>query len=198
MAVITTGGKAAKGVNYVDYIETTGTQWFDTGCKPNQNTRIVLDAQFVNATSQSVLYVPFGTRGNGLFFELYKASTNNWNLTFLWNTTYTQYFTIDYAARHVFAINKNVASVDSDTRTYTNASFQTAYSMYLCATNNTGSAESVTALRIWSCQIYDNGSLIRDYRPCYDPEGVVCLYDEVSGSYCYSRGSGNCIAGVTA
>lgn len=194
MAVLLTGASVPQTVNFVNYIQTNGSQYFDTGFKPNQNTRIVMDAQFTAATSQSVLYTPFGVRAGGYFFELYKASTSNWNLTFLWNTTYSQYFSIDYSARHTFEINKNVATVDGTSKTYTAGTFQLAYPMFLSATNNTGVAESVTALRIYSCQIYDNGTLVRDYLPCLDKDGVACLYDQVNEEYVYHSGSGELTA----
>ncbi len=182
-------------VNFVNYIQSSGTQFIDTLFKPNNNTRVVMDAQFVGATSQSTLYTPFGVRGGGYFFELYKASTSNWNLTFLWNTTYNQFFNIDYAARHTFEINKNTATVDGVSISYTNGTFQMAYSLYLCADNEDGTAKALSPLKVYSCQIYDNGTLVRDFWPCYDPEGVACLYDKVEKKYYHNAGTGAFTAG---
>lgn len=184
-----------KRVSFVNYIQSSGAQYIDTGFKPNNNTRVVLDAQMVNATSQSTLYCPFGCRGGGLFFELYKASASNWNLTFLWNSTYSQYFSIDYAARHTFEINKNVATVDDTSLTYTAATFQLGYNLFLGADNEAGASTAFAPMKIYSCQIYDNGTLVRDYLPCLDSNGVACLYDQVSGEYVYNAGTGTFTAG---
>lgn len=185
-------------VNYVEYIQSNGTQYIDTLFKPNNNTRVVMDAQMVGATNMGAYYLPFGARGGGYFFELYKASTSNWNLTFLWGTTYPKYFTIDYSKRYVFEINKNTATVGSESYTYTNTTFQLAYNLYLGADNDGGSLLGLTPLRIYSCQIYDNGTLVRDLWPCYDPDGVACLYDKVEKKYYYNAGTGEFIAGEAA
>lgn len=195
MAVFVGGATVPKRVNFVNYIQSSGTQYIDTGFKPNNNTRVVLYAQMVGATSQSAYYCPFGCRGGGLFFELYKASSNNWNLTFLWNNTYTNYFTIDYSARHTFEINKNVATVDSTSLTYTNATFQLGYNLFVGADNEAGSATAIVPMKIYSCKIWDNGTLIRDYLPCLDKDGIACLYDQVNEEYYYNAGSGAFTAG---
>lgn len=185
------GYDAATTIDYVTYIQGSGTQYIDTGFKPNNNTRVVLDAQMVNATTVSNMYTPFGVRGGGYFFELYKASTGNWNMTFLWGTTYNQYFTIDYSTRHTFEINKNVAKIDSTSKTYSTTTFQLSYNLFLGADNNAGTANAITPLRIYSCKIYENDKLVRDYWPCVDKKGVACLYDKVNGNYCYNAGTGN-------
>jgi hypothetical protein len=179
-----------RGYTELAYIQSSGTQFINTGFNPNNNTRVVMDAQFVGATSQSTLYTPFGVRGSGYFYELYKASASNWNLTFLWNNTYNQYFTIDYSVRHIFEINKNVATVDSTTKTYTTGTFQLAYPLYLCADNNAGTADAKSPLKIYSCQIYDNGTLVRDFVPCISDANGVGLYDMVDGKFYGNAGSG--------
>ena len=53
-------------------------------------------------------------------------------------------------------------------------------------------------MKLFSCQIYDNGTLIRDYLPCLDKDGVACLYDKVSETYFYNQGTGEFIAGEAA
>lgn len=34
-------------------------------------------------------------------------------------------------------------------------------------------------------KIYDGTTLVKDYRPALDGNGVACFYEEVSGTYCY-------------
>jgi len=188
-----------KGDTELTYIQSGGTQYIKTGFKPNQNSRIVMDAQFVNANTVSKLYLPFGVRNGGYFFELYKASSNNWNLTFLWGTKYSNYFTFattdDWNARHTFEINRNVATVDGTSKTNTAETFQLTQDIYLCADNNAGSANSVSPLTIYSCQIYDNDVLVRDFVPCMSDADGVGLYDLVNGVFYGNAGSGTFIGG---
>ena len=143
-----------------------------------------------NATAQASVYIFFGCRGDGNFFELYKTSSSNWNLTFLWNTTYPEHFTIDYAARHTVEINKNTATVDGETITYTDGEFQLNYPIYLGADNNAGTATSITAMKIYSCQVYDNDVLVRDFIPVVTEDGVGGLFDKVSSVFYQNAGTG--------
>lgn len=67
--------------------------------------------------------------------------------------------------------------------------------------NNGGSSmigNYPTTAKIYSCKIYDNGVLMRDFWLCYDPDGVACLYDKVEKKYYYNAGTGEFIAGEAA
>lgn len=44
--------------------------------------------------------------------------------------------------------------------------------------------------KVWSYQIYESDVLLYDLWPCYDPDGVACLYDKVEKKYYYNAGSG--------
>lgn len=182
----------------LEYIQSNGTQYIDTLFKPNNNTRVVMDAQMVGATNMGTYYLPFGVRSGGYFFELFKASTSNWNLTFLWGTTYPKYFTIDYSKRYVFEINKNTATVGSESYTYTNTTFQLAYNLYLGADNDGGNLLAPTPLRIYSCQIYDNGTLVRDFIAAKLSDGTVGLYDKLSCLLYINAGTGTFEAGPSS
>lgn len=172
----------------VPYIQSSGTQYIDTGFKPNQDTRVVMDAQMLNDPKSSTA-IYFGCR-DSKFFELYKAGSGQ-NLTFLYNSTYSQYFTVNYLARRIVEINKNSATVDGTTLTYSAGTFQLTQSLYLGADNESGTAKAITALRIYSCQIYDNGTLVRDYIPVLDWDDTPCLYDKVKRKMYYNAGTGS-------
>ena len=49
--------------------------------------------------------------------------------------------------------------------------------------------------KVYSCKIYDNGTLIRDYVPCKNSAGVVGLYDLVNDKFYTNSGTGDFIAG---
>ena len=99
-------------------------------------------------------------------------------------------------ARHTVDMDKNVVKMNGTTMiTFNQMSFQCTYPMFLCCFNNAGATENMTSMRIYSCQIYDNGVMVRDLWPCYDPDGVVCLYDKVEKKYYYNAGSGAFTAG---
>lgn len=193
--VFTAGRKVYKEseVAKLEYIESDGSQYVDTEFKPNQDSRVVMEAQPTNVVSNGYHCI-FGCRGDGLLFELYKASAGSWNLTFLYGSKYTNYFTIDWSAKHTFEINKNVATVDGVSKTETTSAFQLAYNLYLGVDNNGGTPNGFTPMKIYSCQIYDNGALTRDYYPA-EIEGEIGLWDAISGVLYTDGAGGTFIAG---
>lgn len=183
-----------EGYAELAWIESTGTQYIDTGFTPNQDTRVVMDAEILKEPDTSMV-IYFGCRGGGYFYELYKAGSSS-NLTFLYNTTYSEYFTVEYAKRRTVEVNKNTATVDGITKTYAYSAFNVAYSIYLAADNSEGTVKALTAMRIYSCQIYDNGTLVRDFVPCINPSGDVGLYDTVTKAFFGNSGTGVFVAGT--
>ena len=49
--------------------------------------------------------------------------------------------------------------------------------------------------KLYSCQIYNNDVLIRDYIPCKDSNGIGCLFDLVEYKAYYNVGDGDFICG---
>lgn len=182
------------GYTRLEYIKSSGTQYINTGFNPNQNTRVVVDAKPLSVT-QAQLWCIFGVR-TSVFFELYKASTRNMRLTFLYGSTYTQGFdSLDYTKRQTFEINKNTATVDGTTLTYSAQTFQQTYPLFLFASDNTGKAEGIAAAELYSAKVYDNGTLIRDFIPCKNASGVIGLWDDVNSVFYQNAGSGTFDAG---
>ena len=60
--------------------------------------------------------------------------------------------------------------------------------------SNAGDIQSRPS-RFYYFKIYKNDVLVRDLRPCIDPEGVVCMYDMVHKKYFYNQGTGTFTAG---
>lgn len=182
------------GYTPLEYIKSSGTQYINTGFNPNQNTRVVVDAKPLSVT-QAKTWCIFGVR-TGVFFELYKASLNNMRLTFLYGSTYTQGFnSLDYTKRNTFEINKNTATVDGTTLTYSVQTFQQTYPLFLLADDNNGKADGIAAAELYSAKVYDNGTLIRDFIPCKNASGVIGLWDDVNSVFYKNAGSGTFDAG---
>ena len=184
----------------LEYIESSGTQYIDTGFKPNQNTQLSMVAQPTEtpATNQYISF--FGFRTNSEYFELIKADGRSLRVYFLFSNVVdtNKTFDIDWTARTTFEINKNVATIGNASVTISNApAFQSDYSIYLCASNYSGNADYLTPMRIYNCQIYDDGTLVRDYIP-YRYNGEVGLWDRVSNTFYGNSGSGAFTAGPEA
>lgn len=185
--------RVPKYVQYVEYIESTGTQYIDTGFNPNSNTRVVMDAQHMSINKGAEFY--FGARDASLVNGFAIRAQTQTELFTEYGSKYT-YPSTDATKRLTIDFNGATVKIGDVVVTHSAESFQCNYPLYLFALDNAGSAiEITTALRLFSCQIYDNGILIRDYWPCYDKDGVACLYDKVSRTYAHNAGTGEFIAG---
>lgn len=173
----------------LEYLQATGTQYIDTGYVPNQNTRIVLDAHIVPTTTNDPV---FGAR---------TATTNNvfalWTSSTAVNPQYgnvaynTQTISMDCNQRLIYELNKNVFTVNGTTKTFAEATFDSTYPMYLFQINNGGSIYNrYTKGKIYSCKIYDNDVLVRDFVPKLI-DGVAGLYDNISSDFYTNAGTGN-------
>lgn len=190
--------KLPKGYEELEYIRATGTQYIDTGFKPNQDTRVMIDCWRTGATSTYPF--PFGSRtgltrgldvaiGASQVFYHYGGDYQFANFTAAGNR-----MTID--------ANKNIATFISNdvstTITLATAAFQESYGITLFSLVEDGAVhtdENAFVGNIYSCKIYDNGTLIRDFIPCKNPSGVVGMYDIVGGTFYTNAGSGAFTAG---
>lgn len=188
--------EAAKPVNYVNYIESSGTQYIDTGFKPNYNTRVVVD--FEPAVAYSSIKGIFGTRDTNsptapLMFVLWNSGSSAFRSDYFGTNN-----TLSVPAlqvRQMVDKNKNVTTIGSVSTTNTAATGQCTNNLYLFCANAAGTANYFSNYKMYSCQVYDNGTLIRNYWPCLDVSGVACLYDKVSKEYVYNGGTGNFTSG---
>lgn len=186
------------GYTRLEYIESSGTQWVDTGFKPDQDTRIVCDCQRTAVTT--TFPFPFGTRtGLARGFDVALGATQ------VFYHYGANYQFADFAAtgdRMTIDANKNVATFTSGntTVTITNAAatFQEAGNAVLFSMNEGGNIytdENAFTGKIWSVKIYDNGTLIRDFIPCKNASGAVGLWDDVGSQFYGNAGTGAFTAG---
>lgn len=200
MAVIVSKGIVVpKKVEFVEYIESTGTQYIDMGFKPNQDTRIEITAELVSTTTSSGNIMLFGARSSGSaeFFVYYYPSSYHLYGRYA-ATQVMQIQAVLTGKTSVISLNKNNLSVDGSLKSGSYAPFQCTHNAVLFGWNNEGVIGDFASMRLYSCQIYDNGTLVRDLWPCYNPKGVACMYDKVEKKYYYNAGTGEFIAGEAA
>lgn len=185
------------GYTQIKYIQSTGTQYIDTGFKPNQNTRVVMDFEPTAAYSSWVAY--FGTRDTAA-----QNAPNSFNFANSASNTFrSDYFsevktisTSGIVARWTVDKNKNVTTVGSYTVTHTARTGQCANTLALFAMNNAGEVSYFSKCKLYSCKIYDNGTLKRDFVPCVNASGAAGLYDTVGGAFYGNAGTGAFVAGA--
>lgn len=180
------------GYTQLEYIESSGTQYINTRFKPNNNTRVFLAA---NLTSTP-------TGNTALFGARTAPNSKNYAMLFIppsfrsdYNNTYTQTWQITATTKRTYDKNKETTTIDAISKSYTNALFQADYALYLFAINSAGISQWYASMQMYACQIYDNGTLVRDFVPCKNASGAVGLYDTVEGQFYANAGTGSFTAG---
>lgn len=56
--------------------------------------------------------------------------------------------------------------------------------------NGSTAMDHYSSYKLYNFKIYDNGNLVRDYRPALDNNNVPCLFETVSATYLYNAGTG--------
>lgn len=94
--------------------------------------------------------------------------------------------------------NQNTITIDDISHSFTVTTFAPDYNMYLFACNQSGTAiaNKYAIMRLYSCKIYDNGTLASNYIPCKNASGTAGLYDLVNSSFVSSATSIDLVAGT--
>ena len=189
--VFDTGGLPS-GYTALKYIQSSGTQYINTGFAPNNNTRTVADFKFESVSSNAAIFgarVSFDDRTYQFWVVSGKYRSD-------YNTTYDQIWqNVNALTRNTVDKDKETTTVAGESKSYTNSPFSVGYSMYLFASNEKGTAMYQSKALLYSCKIYDNGTLVRDFIPCKNPSGAVGLYDMVGRTFYGNAGTGAFTAG---
>lgn len=180
----------------LDYIESHGTEYFDTGFKPNQDTRVVMDC---NLYSYSAIGYIFGCRGNNS-----QNYANRYGI--LYNGSYrTDYgvgngpsysSSLTYGTRVTIDKNKRVCTIGNESLTNAESTFQSLYNMALFCAIEGGTPKLFTNVQLYSCKIYDNGTLVRDFIPAMNASGTIGLWDDVNSTFYTNAGTGTLTTGT--
>ena len=191
------GSRLPEGYTEVEYIQSSGTQWINTDFRPSAGMRIVMD---VSAFSWAAWKSFFGSRN---------ANSSTASQQFCLGATRTQnqlridYFgsnqtvsVLDLSVRTTIDQNQNVFSgfgVSAQASPSVGDSSQ--YPLYLFAVNSVGGSINQGIFQMYSCQIYNDGEMVRDFVPCIDPSGAVGLYDLVGEEFYGNAGTGDFTTG---
>ena len=180
----------------VDYIQSTGTQYIDTGIKSKGSLKVITDIEYTSTISGN--HFVFGARDgarnktNGLLI-----SDNGTKFRNDYNTT------VSNASPNISGVNKKwhiekdkgkftaTSSSQTITQRTTNSTFTSSYNVYIFAMNNAGAILNASSYRLYGFKIYDDNTLVRDFIPCYrNSDDEVGLYDLVNNVFYTNAGTG--------
>lgn len=177
-----------EGFAQVEYIQSDGSQFFDTGIVPDANTRVVMDFQLMTAgsTNQCLFGVvgqfSFRWYGSGSAFRSNGSNSVNFPTS------------ISATDRHIVDKTAIKTTLDRDFSVTTTAGNCTL-PLYLLAQKASSGATNYAKAKLFRCQIFNGDAFARAFVPCKDPTGAVGLYDLVGQKFYGNAGTGSFTAG---
>ncbi len=181
----------------VDYIQSSGTQYIDTGLYPNQDYGAVVSFKYIaqgfvfgaelNWANKSFDLIP---SPDGVTY-VYDGSTS---FRYYGTMNTTSLYTCDLKGR-VGKLYKDEALIYEYTDPFTR-SFTSSYKLVLFALNRGGSIRENGKIKMYACDIYENDVVLRSFVPVFDTiNQVYGLYDVVGQQFYGNLGSGNFTGG---
>ena len=187
----------------VEYIETTGTQYFDTGVPLKSGLKMIVDWVYKDSSSgNSYTGGHIGSPGNRWLvgsqrqgYYYFAVGASNVVTEFEYgNRDIVEAYWEDKAS--YFKVN-GVLSTKYNYASYT-LTEEPTYTFYLSAVNRNGTGSSIPKLTIYGAKFYQNDVLLRDYVPCIrKSDNEIGLYDLVNNSFLAMSGSGELLNGVS-
>lgn len=189
MAFEKSGGGLPEGYTAVEYIQSSGTQYIDTGRKLTQDSDITIDFMIVGTKN----------RNAGIFGSRQSARKNNLALS---QDGGSNYFVGDFSEypkyRFTMAltlertkIRMNKAGVwinDILQKSWSNvANFKTPTNGLIFDVGNNNWTGNKAIMRLYS---YTDGNA-QKLVPCLDADGVPCLYDLIGKTALYNQSAGS-------
>lgn len=197
--VLKGSSRVPAGYTEVEWIQSSGTQYIDTNFKPDSETTVNIAFQTSSAPDNLNDTLPvYGTATdyNSSAFEFWTLSGG---FATYGSQDYKSNLGITTGKKHTVSQAKNVLTVDGTSYTFTKQTFTAPYSLLLFATHRSGGIKicaSAANLKIYSCEIYNNGTLVRNFIPAKNSGGTIGLYDTVNGAFYTNAGTGAFTAGA--
>lgn len=183
-----------EGYTQLEYIQSTGIQYINTEFNPSSDTRVDMTCE---PTTTGTWKGIFGARKSASVDEFGVDIPSTTAIRSIYGTE-SQNLTVSTVLQKFSIVkNKNVCTVNGTAITHTKQNFTTSFPIRLFDKNSGGSAWGQISMKLYSCQIYDNGTPVRNFIPCKNPSGVVGLYDLVDGKFYTNAVAGNFTAGET-
>ena len=186
-------------VNFVNYIQSSGAQYINSEVIGKSGVRVDAKVEWTDTVSDSAL---IGARSGNTRFNVIHSYENGLGYGYGSWVSASKSISVGTAYEITSTMKSGSQTVVVDGVTVHTATVATTYNtgipMFIFGSNYGGTFDFKAKAKLYWMKIYENDVLVRDFWPCYDPDGVACLYDKVEKKYYYNAGSGEFIAGEAA
>lgn len=185
------------GYKEVEYLESTGKQYINTGAYPSgSNFRVCMKFRYIVSHSALSLFGNSSSRPYSItIYSTYPVFYVGDRTAFANGpqTTLDTDYELDVTASN--GILTAIWNGAEHTDTYTGSLF-TSRPVFIFGANGGGYlVESDKGYRLYYFQIYNDGVLVRDLLPCINPDGKAGMYDIANGVFYPNAGTGEFVIG---
>ena len=188
------------GYTRIEYLESTGTQWIDTGFYPSSNIgKKEISLAWTNSNCLMQIFDASNEHDSNWYANYWAGGGNTLNL-YLGTTG-----SISSASITPIIQQKHYLSVEFNngnfTRIFDDNIVNGTYSGTVVQNNNTVSLFSFryynrnACIKVYEAKIWQDNTIVRDFIPVLDKNDTPCMYDKVEKKFYYNRGTGQFIAG---
>ena len=180
---------------FVDYVEAHGNTYVDTEVIGRSGTKAEADMEWLALGGDYAILDARGNDGtsaNNTRILMIHSHQSNMSLgygTWIANGSAPKYATgTRYTITSDLRAGSQTLVVNGET-VYSGtsaASYDTGYNLYLFANNLAGAVNNRSSARLYGLKIWQDGVLMRDFRPCRK-HGIPALYDDVEKRIFYAE-----------
>lgn len=200
MAVFITGAgiiqqELPEGYTKLNFIQCRGSEYIDTGIKGKNG--IVVKTKVIPTAIGSDVCVIGSIFKNSVRYNVGISAAGKWEMQY--GTEYgassvDAVANTEYELEIQWVYNDGLLKINGTTAQMRTGTTEAAsHNMFLGARSNGGTADRKAYLKIKSTQIYDNGTIVKNFVPCINPSNDIGMYEKVSGTF--TGGVGKWIGG---
>lgn len=201
------------------YIESTGTQYIDTGYQPGAKDTVdlTMETAYAGASARvdwfgaydgtnqfrlgtNLAYVYHGKGNKAVsapgYAPLFGDSSEPVKFNVKHELTIPVGYTVLSSVMDFYDMDGEFITSSVLGNSTTTVDLPVAANVYLFAYNNNGTVSRHSSMKLYECVFYDgNGAEVHHYVPVKDADNVVCLYDAIDKKYLYNAGTGDFVGG---
>ena len=178
----------------LEYIESTGTQYINTGITANNNPSITVNFSMTNNSVETQAVLGCRKQISGaMSYDIFYNILNNNSFRLDWTGSINQYVKINLNENINMELNANGSVIVNGTQ-YENVETKTGCDFNILIGNfidKDGEPRAIGAYAKWKkVEIRENDKLVMDMIPVLDKNNVPCMYDKVNKEFYYNQGTG--------
>ena len=182
--------RAAAPESYLEYVATDGSAYIDTGVIGKAGTKVEAGMMW-GSISGDIAFVGARNNTDGRYLSIHVYSSQWWfgyknqkggKGTPAANTYYTVTSEVTSAGVYTLNVNGDTFSEDYSSSVGNYSSELPLYLFALSRESNGVNNKAPAGTRCYYLKIWQDGVLVRDYKPCYH-DGIVTLYDVQNDTY---------------